>query len=126
MKYLFLALALTGCAMLPQPYDNVLYDKYVVATIGLFNALNSCDESREIVIADVQGSVNTLNAALLYNKFHGDEKQLMDATETIRDYLNTFIKNYTSVDQKAYCRLKIMTQEQALIEIVKAVGGKPQ
>jgi hypothetical protein len=127
MKYLILALALTGCAMMPQPYDNVLYDKYVISAVGLFNALNRCDDSPEAVVAEVRAATSTLNEALLYNKYHGDEKKLMDATETVRDDLNTFLKNYTGIEQqKSYCRLKIMIQEEALIDIVKAVGGKPQ
>lgn len=124
MKYLLLALALTGCMTMPQSYDNVLYDKYVKATIGLFNALNRCDDSRDAVISNVQESINLLNEALLYDKYRGDEKPLMDSTETVRDDLNTFLKSYTPESSVAYCRLKMLTQEEALVDIIKAVGGK--
>lgn len=125
MKYILISiLLLAGCVNIPQPYDNNLYDKYVKATIGLFNAMNRCEDSRDAVISNVQGTVIFLNEALLYNKYHGNEKPLADVTETVRDDLNTFLKFYTPESTVTYCRLKMSTQIEALVDIVKAVGGK--
>lgn len=124
MRYLLIAvLLLGGCVNMPQPYDNVLYDKYVSSAINLLNAMDACDTSRDVVITNVQKSLNALTEASLFVKYRGDEKTLMDATTFVRDDLNTFLKNYTQ-QSPTYCHYKMMIAEAELIDIVKAVGGK--
>lgn len=124
MKYLLLFLALTGCTVLPQPFDNILYDKYVNASVQLSNTNCSYPSS---VITDVQGVITSLDEALVYEKYHGGETNLIQATEIVKTDLDQMITSYTGnapPPTEMYCKLKLQIQQASLLEIVKAVGGK--
>lgn len=71
MKHICLALMLTGCAMLPQAYDAVLYDHYVQATLLVQQANAACDTPL-VVVRDVQSAVTILDGAILYDKYRNE------------------------------------------------------
>lgn len=123
MKY-FLLLLLAGCTVLPQPFDNVLYDKYVKASVQLSNT--DCSDSSSIV-NNIHEVITSLDEALIYDQYHGGEKNLIQATEIVKADLDEMIKSYTGnapPPTEMYCKLKLQVQQSSLLEIVKAVGGK--
>jgi len=127
VKYLFFALILTGCALIPpQPYDNVLYDKYVSATIVVFNTVPKCNDPK-IVVQELQNVLVKLDEALLYEKYRNEPK-LLEATTLIRDDLKQLLTAYEKepVPTEGYCRLKLQIAEVSLNNTVEAIGGKPQ
>jgi len=133
MRYFILgtfisALALSGCTALtpPRPYDTGLYDHYVKATVEIFNMAQKCNDPKSIV-SNVNETIVSLDEALIYAKYR-DEPELVEATTLIKKDLNQLLVAYDSpaIPSEFYCRLKLQTTEASLINILEAIGGKPQ
>jgi hypothetical protein len=126
MKYILLALMLTGCAMLPQTYDAVLYDHYVWATVLVQHSEAACDKP-ETVIHDIQGAVTILDGTVLYDKYRNEPK-LLAATNIVITDLTQLLTAYskTPAPSVGYCHLKLQIATSSLEHVLEAVGGKPQ
>jgi hypothetical protein len=126
MKYLLLLGLLSGCAVLPQTYDAVLYDHYVQATMMVKNTSNLCDYP-QAVTRSISNVVDVLNGNILYATYR-NEPLLISATTIVRDDLVQFLHAYTEPTPPTvgYCRLKMQIEEQGLNHILEAIGGKPQ
>jgi hypothetical protein len=126
-KYLFIVLLISGCTIVPpRPYDSGLYDHYVNATVTIFNTIPKCSD-QSAVVNGTRTALTSLDDAIFYAKYR-NEPQLVEATSLIVKDLNQLLVAYdsTTTPNEYYCRIKLQTTEESLINILEAIGGKPQ
>ena len=115
------AILLSGCALLPTPFDSALYDHVVSLSATVDSISKDCGEpgmANDVEMLNFQSKV-----IVKYTEFTSKD---VHQSVALVDKAITEMNNAYSVGtpSTAYCKLKLQIVDGELHEILTGIGGK--